>query len=146
MIALNHTVFAVLIAVSIKQPALIAPFALASHFALDTLPHFGNSDANGIYTRKYYRVIYADAGATAIAFIAAVIIFPTHSANIFLATFFSVLPDLLWPFAPKVSKASLMGRFYRFHKDIQRFERADGAYLELIWLVVFIISIVVVVR
>lgn len=142
MIALNHVVFATIIAVSVKQPALIAPLALGSHFVLDSLPHFDNGLRWGVYSRAYYRVILADTIATAIAYFVAISFFPTVSTAILIAAIFAVLPDLFWPLAPRTDPRSPLGRFFHWHKRIQRYELAHGWYWEFIWLGLFILTLV----
>ena len=133
MLALNHAVFGGIIAVTLQKPELIIPTAIIAHFAMDVMPHFGNSESFGTYSRKYYRVIAVDTAITLLLATSMSVVWPSSAAIILLGGICACLPDFLWPLAPKVDKKSLLGKFFRFHKRIQISETPQGILSELAW-------------
>lgn len=142
MLALNHALFGGIIAVTVRQPALFVPAAAASHFVLDVLPHFGNAESFGRYSKRYYRVIKIDGILTIATGISLLFLWPKMGGIIFLGGFSAVVPDLLWPLAPKTKPNSLLGKFFRFHKAIQLSESRKGIFFEMVWLGVFISAMI----
>ena len=133
MQALNHVAFGTLIAVTIKQPALVAPIALASHFALDALPHYGEDPRAPRGSSLYHYRILLD-GLASLTFIALICrTFPEYFGVILLGTFFALLPDFFWPHALYIKQNNRLWKFLKFHKQIQKFESPKGAYVEIIW-------------
>jgi hypothetical protein len=142
MLALNHALFGSIIAVTLKQPALVVPAAAASHFALDVLPHFGNSESFGRHSKSYYRVIKADGIATIATGLCLIVLWPQMGKIIFLGGFSAIAPDLLWPLAAKTKPDSLLGKYFRLHKAIQLSETRKGIIFEIAWLGVFLSALV----
>jgi len=134
MQAINHTLTAGLIAITVKEPALIAPLALGSHFVLDMLPHYGEYPRFGRGTKAYYRIIAADGVLTLIAYLVLIHAWPQLWFAISVGVFFALLPDLLWPLALYVKQRGPLWAFFRFHKNIQR-ESLRGSIVEGVWLV-----------
>jgi hypothetical protein len=134
MQAINHTLTAGVIALTVKQPELVAPLALASHFALDMIPHYYNVPPwKGGSKRRYYNTIYLDAALTLGAYIAMIKIWPSHSGVISLAVFLAIAPDFFWAIQRKVAPQSLIGRYLKWHKAIQWSESAKGIIVEILW-------------
>ena len=142
MLALNHALFGSIIAVTLKQPAIVVPAAAASHFALDVLPHFGNADSFGRFSKSYYRVIKADAIATIATGICIMALWPQMAIIIFLGGFSAVAPDLIWPLAIHTNSKSLLGKYFRIHKAIQLSETRKGIIFEIVWLGVFVSALI----
>lgn len=134
MQAVNHTLTAGIIAVTIKQPALVAPLALASHFVLDSIPHFSGRLAFGHGTKAYYRLIGIDGAVSIVAYLAMVAIWPHLWWAISVGMFFALLPDTLWPLATRVKQRGPLWAFFRFHKGIQWSETPRGAIVEIVYL------------
>ena len=137
MLALNHTLFGIMIAVTVKKPELVAPLAFSSHFVLDVMPHFGNSESFGTYSKKYFRVIQADGAAATTAGLAAILIWPHMFWIIIIGILSSIAPDLFWPFAKYAKKGELSWKFFRFHKKIQLSETRNGIISEFAWFSLF---------
>ena len=134
MQALNHVAFGSLIAITIKQPALVVPLALASHFALDMLPHYGEDPRAPSGSRPYHIRIVVDGLASLALLVYVSSQFPVYTGVIVLGAFFAILPDFFWPFALYIKNNNPLWKFLRFHKRIQNFESPRGIYLEIVWL------------
>jgi len=133
MQALNHVAFGTLIAITIKEPALVVPLALASHFALDMLPHYGEDPRLPQGSPAYHYRILADALAS-LLFVAAVCShIPNLAGVIGVGAFFALLPDFFWPAALYAKQNNPIWKFLRFHKRIQKFESPRGIYVEVVW-------------
>jgi hypothetical protein len=137
MLALNHTLFGIMIAVTVKKPELVVPLAFSSHFVLDVVPHFGNSESFGTYSKKFFRVIQLDTISATTASLIAIYFWPQMIWMITLGVWSSIAPDLLWPFAKNTKKGSLAWKFFRFHKKIQLSETRNGIISEIAWFSLF---------
>ena len=64
MTASNHAATGALVAVAVSQPYIAVPLALAAHFAMDGIPHFGLGRGLGILERNrskvFVQVLLAD--------------------------------------------------------------------------------------
>jgi len=134
MQAINHTVTAGVIALTVKEPALVAPLALASHFLLDVIPHYGSYPPFARGTRTYYKIIAADGLISTLVYLVMIHIWPQYLLAISVGVFFSLLPDLLWPLALYIKQQGPLWGFYRFHKGIQH-ESGKGVIVEGVWFV-----------
>ena len=132
MQAINHTLTAGAIAVTIQQPTLVAPIALASHFLLDIVPHYGSYPPYGRGTKAYYRIILVDGLLSLSAYVAMIHIWPQYRVAISVGVFFSLLPDLIWPLALYIKHRGPLWAFFRFHKGIQH-ESGRGIAVEMLW-------------
>jgi hypothetical protein len=131
MTGFNHGLTGGLIAAYLPLPAAL-PLALASHFALDTLPHYGipHSARN---KSNFWKVFFTiDAFAT--LGLALYAIFDHHYA-IFLGGLAGVIPDFLW--VGRVIKTGSFDLsehsnwFTRWHASIQKLEKPWGLWIEL---------------
>lgn len=134
MFLTNHALTGLALGLNITNPAVLAPAALASHFALDALPHYGDKGLvlNGP-TGKFKAIILAD-GALAIATcVAAVWLWPERAFHLGLGIFFATLPDLLY-IPRQLFNGWVPSKLYaRFHKRIQWAEMPPGIIVELGW-------------
>lgn len=108
------------------------PVALASHFVLDMLPHYGLPNSKRDKSRFWKIFFIVDALATlALALYA---IYDRHYA-MFLGGLFAVIPDFIW--VGRVIKTKSFdlsnnhNRFTRWHANIQKFERPWGIWIEI---------------
>jgi hypothetical protein len=129
----NHTLTGVALALIIKQPLLIAPATLASHFLLDIIPHYGEHAPFSRGDRYYLPKITADGILSLVILAAAVWHWPHQALAILVGATFAILPDLFWPFGLKAKPGSLLARFLYFHKAIQWSETGPGIGVEVIW-------------
>ncbi len=128
----NHTLTGVALGVLIPEPALVAPVALASHFALDVIPHYGEHSPFALGDKYYLPKIAADIFLSLLIFVVAQHHFPGHTVAITTGVVFSLLPDVLWPFNLVVKRGPLK-RFLRWHKAIQWSETGPGIITELLY-------------
>lgn len=127
MTGFNHVLTGVTIAVAVQQP-LIAPLcALASHFVLDMVPHFGGTPWSEIWGKKLLALVIADTMLCFTFIGLGIAFFPQYSTLIFICALAAILPDLLWI---AHYKYGVEHQFFIFHKAIQRYERPWGAYVE----------------
>lgn len=136
----NHVVTGALIAVAIPQAAVAVPLALASHFVLDALPHYGDNNRHSWLNRHFHYVLLADA-VIGVSIIAALLVLqPLHWPLIVLCGLIAVAPDVIWLphyLADRRGEYREPSHFARFSKWIQWGERPWGIYIELAWLVAF---------
>jgi len=68
MIGFNHALAGIGIALSVRNPLLVAPIALISHFLLDIIPHFHHESFGNTlrrpYTRRFKQVLLFDTVVT----------------------------------------------------------------------------------
>jgi hypothetical protein len=140
MTGLNHTLVGAAVALTFKNPILIAPIALASHFVCDALPHFGDHPKLKPYNSAFMKYLRIEALLCIAALLFAIALSPTNWFILGLGAAFATLPDFLWPFQHKFPRWT--APFYRFHTVIQWGERSYGWTYEivyaslLIWLIV----------
>lgn len=131
MTGFNHALAGIGIAVSVGNPVLVAPLALASHFVLDALPHFYlRSFGNTLrpYPKRLRWFLSIDAIIT-FAFVAwAFYLWPDLWPAITIGVLFAMLPDSFWPLHGKVKS---LEKFFKFHQKIQWFENPWGALFEI---------------
>jgi hypothetical protein len=137
MLALNHTLFGVIIAVTVKKPELVIPLSIASHFVLDVLPHFGDAESFGTLSKSYYPVLWVDGLAATTAGLIAIAVWPAMILVITLGIWSSIGPDLFWPFAKRTTKGSWAWKYFNFHKRIQLSETKAGIISEIAWFAFF---------
>lgn len=58
MTVVSHAALGAVIAMTLKEPALVLPLALASHYVLDALPHFGYPGGGGYSEVFKHRLTY----------------------------------------------------------------------------------------
>lgn len=144
MTATNHMLAGAVVAVGIQRPLLIAPLAIASHFLLDILPHFGVHHGDSAKRNKhplFQYVIIIDILLTS----ALLILLPSilQGAVSWWVLLFGMLmafaPDFTWihhffyELWHKNKKKLQISRFSRFHEKIQWGEHPWGLAVELIW-------------
>lgn len=141
MTASNHLLAGAAIAVSVKQPWLIVPLALASHYAMDALPHFGVHRGEPFARNRHrmFRMVLA-----ADIFLAVIALFTLPRlidgsiipASVLLAgMLLAWVPDSVWVYRffhelKTKRKYEHRGRSDRFHAAIQR-ESVRGIFVEI---------------
>jgi hypothetical protein len=139
MIGFNHALAGVIIGVTVPAP-FVPVVALASHFAMDALPHFGRSETFKPYTGAFKALLVID-GVICLAVLAGGLwLFPSHAIGILLGTFFARLPDFLWLLEGRVQ---WMKRYFHLAHVIQWGEVSWGWMLELVYAAIFFTIIVV---
>ena len=131
MTGLIHSLTGGLIARFLPLPIAL-PLALASHFALDALPHYGIPQADRDRSKLWKVFFTVDALA---AFGIAVYAVAEHHYAMFLGGLIAVLPDFLWVARVVKTRSFDLSHhgnwFTRWHAKIQIFERPWGIWIEL---------------
>jgi hypothetical protein len=142
MTASNHMLAGAVIAISIKQPLLVVPIALASHFVLDALPHFGVHKDDPLERNRHpvFKVVLTLdilLAITALLFVLLAFRDPTVPTWLVLAgMLLAWIPDSVWVlrFFREIRHNRTFEhktRLDKFHALIQR-ESVHGIYLELV--------------
>jgi hypothetical protein len=140
MTAINHSLTGVLIGLTVADPLLAMPLAFASHFALDSLPHFGfGGDGNSkLKSKLFIGVLIADTILCLLLVALIVISRPTHWPLAIICGFLAASPDLLSfnRFYSTLKRLPWKPNLYsRFAHKIQWFERPIGAVVEVVWFI-----------
>ena len=131
MIGFNHALAGGLIGKFLPWPVAI-PAAVASHFILDMLPHYGIPPEQRDRS-KFWKIFFTiDFFATlSLAFWA----IANHHYAMYVAGQLAVLPDFVWV-AHVVRKRSFnfsktKSRYEQWHMRIQHYELPGGLWIEL---------------
>ena len=140
MLLTNHTLTGILLGLSLDNPVVLAPTAIASHLALDMTPHFGHPAFAGGFRKTPFLLLGSLDFALSIGVTAAAcLIWPTRAGHILIGVAGADLPD--FTYIPVI----IFGRrkiehwfgFYRpmlnFLAKIQWFEKPSGAVTEIVW-------------
>ena len=122
----NHILAGSLIAITLKDPILVIPLSFMSHFVLDVLPHFGNTNHRlGDKKRVKKYLIVEAAGVLGIILLLSTGIYGLNLVT--LAAFLAVMPDLEWAFRyiffERLGKKPPKTITSEFHNRIQKFEK-----------------------
>ena len=124
MTTANHLLAGTILALTIKEPALVLPLAFLSHFLLDALPHYGH-DGYGEAFRHKETLIMELLGLIGIAALLSAGVYGWNLA--LLAAVVAVSPDFEWPFRyflfERRGKPPFKTPLTRIHKNIQWCER-----------------------
>lgn len=129
MTGFNHVLAGTIVAIAVKDPLFIIPTAFASHFLMDSLPHFGNHPSFLPYNKLFVRYITFDALVCIVVLATAIILSPQDWFILFLGAGFAILPDFAWPYIK--SAPAWLQWFYTFHKRIQWAEVPYGWKYEI---------------
>lgn len=128
MLETPHVVVAAAIAYKIGNPAIAIPLAFGSHFILEKVPHW-NPHLN-TEKEKFGRVTFASTNivildvvvSLVLGFFIASLVLPNvnHALTILLASFFSILPDIVeGPYFFLDFKSKYIEKWISFQKSIQ---------------------------
>jgi hypothetical protein len=137
MTATNHALAGAVVALIVKEPVLAVPLALASHFALDILPHFG---MHSWEERRKHPLMFKNYFVVeAAALIGLILIFwlARAPALVYLCSLVAMSPDFAWGYRFIVQerlgskRPAKRNRFNQWHSDIQTRESIfPGMYIE----------------
>lgn len=143
MLLTNHTLTGLVIGVALRQPLLVAPVAFASHFILDTTPHYGFKvrPKNVFASKQFQALAWKDSSLAAVVAVAAVYFFPGMFWPLAIGAFFACLPDLF--FIPlHFFKFHVSKKLFIFHQRIQWSETPAGIVTELVWATGMVLELV----
>jgi len=131
MTATNHGLTGALIGAFLPLPIAI-PVAFASHFVLDSLPHYGIPLKKRNETLVYRFIVYSD---TLVALFIAATAVILHKWNMEITGWVAYSPDALWVVhyykQDKNLHIKTKNKFMEFHRAIQRWERPWGILIDL---------------
>jgi hypothetical protein len=143
MTATNHMLTGAVVAVGLHHPLLIAPVAIASHFLLDVLPHFGVHHDDPIKRNKhplfqFMVVVDVALSAALLALLPFILKGIISWWVLLLGMIFAFLPDVIWltRFVHEIRykrKYEEETWFSRFHHKIQWGERSWGVFVEIVF-------------
>lgn len=131
MTGFNHAATGLLLGAALPFPLSI-PVAIASHFVLDVLPHYGIPQKKRAAS-KFWRVFFIIDFfiAWSLGFFA----LAHHRPEMFWAGLASCSPDFFWVGRIVKTRSFDLSQnetwFTRWHAGIQRFERSWGLWIEL---------------
>lgn len=133
MTGINHAAVGGLLAVALPLPIAI-PAALASHFILDMLPHYGIPQERRDKS-VFWRFFGTADFLAVIVFLAFVVLVVWQRWDIFICALVAVSPDLVWVARIIRTRSFNLSknetRFTRWHARIQRLERPWGVFVEI---------------
>lgn len=138
MLGFNHVLTGSIVAVITPAP-FVPVIALASHFLLDTFPHFGNSKTTYPYTNRFKFLLGIDAVLCVAGLLFAIFLFPHLAGIIVVGAFFGALPDFLWIWRDK--GPTWFQRFLHFANWIQWGERPYGWLFDAIYALLMSITL-----
>src|SRR3989344_5118400 len=94
MTVANHAAMGAVIALSIKEPVLVLPLAIISHYVLDALPHFGYPGGGGFGEAFKHKLTYFYGLLDLLASIILVTLIWGTSWLVYTAAFVGVAPDI----------------------------------------------------
>lgn len=140
MTGFNHVLTGVAIAVTVQQPLIAPVLALASHFFLDMVPHFGGTKWYDTWGRPLIILTVIDAVLCILFLVLGITFFPQYWLLIAICAALATLPDWLWIFRYKFGKEHT---FFDFHQEIQRYERPWGAYIEISCTILLVLLLII---
>ncbi|HSX44763.1 MAG TPA: hypothetical protein VLF39_01460 [Candidatus Saccharimonadales bacterium] len=138
MTATNHTIAGALVAATWPRPMLAIPLALASHIALDALPHFGNTKISR-RSHQYLAILGADSLIALTVLLVVLIVRPSNWQLMLICGVLAASPDLLWlPYwiAELRRQTKSIGPISRFLSWVQWAELPWGWLLELAYFII----------
>lgn len=127
MFVTTHALVASTVAIKTGNPYIYIPFALADHFLLDSMPHFGGKLVGKNF--KVFTVIDAICGITLFLILARYTQFSVFI--LFSVCLLAGWPDLVHLYERLVDPKAFK-KFQKFHSKIQRFEFPAGILIEIV--------------
>jgi len=143
MLVLPHVATGAALGALLGDPFVVVPAAVASHFILDSVPHWQETMAPYIPTWKTYLRIPIDIGLAVALVIYALSIHPDLTPGILLGAIFASAPDLdvITIKLPKL-QTGLIKKYWDWHCKIQR--EVTSLWGVVTQLVVVVASIVII--
>jgi hypothetical protein len=132
----NHYLAGVLIAAVVKTPYIALPCAVASHYVLDALPHYGFK----VWEQRNHTIFNSMLLLDVIVFVFVLLaLIGLHIPSwYYVAGIFGYLPDLAWVYRWLVPEKfgtlppKPLNKINAFHSNIQKFERLWGIVPEIV--------------
>jgi len=140
MTATNHAVTGAVIGLALGNPFLALPLSLISHYAMDTLPHFGKMWP--LKSRKFILYLIFEALFCFLIVLTMFIIKPQHYVLGIICAFVAAAPDFLSiKFFKKTleGKKYVPGRYFKFASGIQKKESPENIKYDIFWFIILLI-------
>ncbi|HVW23420.1 MAG TPA: hypothetical protein VHB51_02990 [Candidatus Saccharimonadales bacterium] len=142
MTATNHALTGAILGLAVGNPWVALPAAFVSHFVCDAIPHYDvshGSNEEKIASRTFFYVQIVGGLIGCVALVAVLVISqPAHWLLACICAFLAASPDLLA--IPRFQSVKRGGKdlldrwwFWRFHHNIQWFQKPIGWPVELAW-------------
>jgi hypothetical protein len=141
MLAINHALTGALIGLTVANPLIAIPIAIASHFICDAFPHYGKEDdIDGfLRTRRFALMLLIDALLCGVLVLILSISAPANWTIAALCAFAAAAPDFAWlPGYLRLKKGNTREKkfwFSTFASGIQWFQRPIGGVVEAAWFI-----------
>src|SRR5579884_3917662 len=141
MRAINHALTGSLIGLTVGEPAVALPLALASHFICDIIPHHAATDPTSpewLGSARFRNVLITDALLCITLVVVLALDHPLHWLLAAICAFVATSPDMLnlRLFIDARSRGSVnITRLLKFTIGIQWFQRPIGAVVEAAWFI-----------
>jgi hypothetical protein len=139
MTAANHVTTGALLAAVLPLPAAVMlAVAFLAHFALDSLPHYGEDELPK-NSKKYTRILLIDCTLVLVVLATIIAVQPPNAWLLVLSGLACASPDFMW--LPNYIRehrgkpAKEHKHVVRLHKWVQWAERPYGYYYEIFWFV-----------
>jgi len=121
MLVAPHIATGVTLGIVLGEPLLVVPVAVASHFLLDSVPHWQETMAPYRPTWKTYLRIPLDIGLGLVIIFLALYLQPERGLSVVLGAIFASAPDLdvVTILFPRL-KTELVAKYWDWHCKIQR--------------------------
>lgn len=121
MLTTAHAVTGATIGVLIPNPWIAVPLALGSHFILDSIPHWQETLAPYVPTKKTYIRIPLDVALSVALVVLITVWHPAATTHIWMSTIAANVADAdtLTILLPSIRRG-LIAQFYDWHCNIQR--------------------------
>lgn len=142
----NHLSTGAVIAKLLPLPIAI-PLAFASHFVIDSLPHFGFQELETTqqHWKLWKQVTFID---ISIAIIFSIWLIAERHFTWLLVGFVAYSPDIVWVYRfilkEKFNKDQSLAknnRLTEFHSSIQKYERVWGGFIELAYAAIMLLIV-----
>lgn len=135
----NHLLAGSIIAITIKNPAIVLPLAFISHFLMDALPHYGYAGQKGYVEALKHRMSYVSTIFSVMLCVIVGIILIVNSKWLALGAgllamsvdFIGVWNYLAFEKHGSSGRNILAKMHVGFHRRIQWCERPWGIYIEV---------------
>lgn len=145
MTASNHLAAGAVIATVVSNPLVAVPLAFISHFAMDAMPHYGDSSKRSWFNRHFQYVLIADLVTSLVLLSYILYLAPQNIILLTICAAVAVVPDVLWlPYylADRKQKNREYSRVAKFLKWIQWGERPWGIIIEVVVFILLVHTLV----
>lgn len=146
MRAINHALTGAFIGLTVSEPLLAVPLAVASHYVCDAIPHYGRNlpETQELRSKLFRNLLYIDAVLCFGLVVLLGWLRPQHWLLAAVCASAAAAPDWLsfnryW--AVRRHRPWHGNRYSRFASGIQWFERPIGAVVEVAWFIAMLIMI-----